>query len=402
MFNLKTLNLILRQVAEEKGLPKEKVLEAVEEALAKAYKKDYAKKTEIIRAKINPETGETQFWQVKLVVDKSMLNEGEEKEEEKKEENEEDKKIKFNPDRHILLEEAQEINPQIKVGEELILPLENKTEFSRIAAQTAKQVILQKLHEFEREFVINEFKDKVGTVVSGVIQRIEGKNVYVDLGKALAIMPLSESIPNEYLKIGERKKFYVLSIEDKPRGPMVLLSRSHPKFVIKLFEMEVPEINEGLVEIKSIAREPGSRTKIAVISHQEEVDPIGSLVGQRGTRVAVVIDELNGEKIDIVEYSEEPAKFVAQALGPAKVDEVEILTDRREVRLFVPPEQLSLAIGKNGQNVRLAAKLTGWRIDVRSSMEPERTVESGVAEAEETEKISSEEPESETEQTETP
>jgi len=383
MFDLKTLGVAIKQIAEEKGIPENKVIEAIEMAIAAAYKKEYAKKSEIIRSKFEPKTGDVKFWQVKLVVDKSMLKEDEDEVEEKSSDiSEEPKKVRFNPDRHIMIEEAKTISSKIKVGEELLTNLDIHKDFSRIAAQTAKQVILQRLHEAERDFVISEFKDKEGDVVSGLIQRLEGKNIYIDLGKTIGVMFGNETIPGEHYRVGDRKKFYVLTIEDKPKGPMILLSRSHPKFVSKLFEVEVPEIAEGLVEIKSISREAGSRTKIAVSSNQEEIDPVGSLVGQKGTRVAAVIDEINGEKIDIIEFSEEPGKFVAKALGPARVEEVEIIPDRREVRVFVPPDQLSLAIGRNGQNVRLAAKLTSWRIDVRSSMEPEQVIEGGMADVE--------------------
>ncbi|NCO15586.1 MAG: transcription termination/antitermination protein NusA, partial [Parcubacteria group bacterium] len=328
---------------------------------------------------IDPQTGEAKFWQVKIVVDQSEILNPEEEENLKTENNEETengeiKKIKFNPEKHILLEDAQAINPKIKVGEELISSLEIKEDFSRIAAQTAKQVILQKLHELEKDNILLEFKEKEGKVVSGIIQRIEKRVIYVDLGKTFGVLFPNEGIPGEHYKIGERKKFYVLRLEDKGRGPVIILSRAHPKFVSKLFEMEVPEISEGVVEIKSISREPGNRTKIAVSSKEENIDPVGSCVGQKGTRVATIIDELNGERIDIIPYYEEPAKYVAASLGPAKVKETEVIPERREVRVFIPPEQISLAIGKNGQNVRLAAKLTGWKIDIRSAIAPEETV----------------------------
>lgn len=391
MLNLKNIKPFIRQIAEEKSIPEERVIEAVESALAAAYKKEYGKKPQIIRAKLDINTGNVEFFQVKIVVDPSMLLSEEEissKKEEKaelSESEEKNKKIRFNPERHILLEEARKINPNIQPLEELITPLEVKSDFSRIAVQTAKQVILQKIHEIQKQIILEEFKAKENKVISGVIQRIEKKNVYVDLGKTFGIMPASEGIPGEHYKTGDRKKFYVLKLEDKGQGPVIYLSRSHPKFVSKLFEAEVPEIAEGIVEIKSIAREPGSRTKIAVASKEENIDPVGSCVGQKGIRVATIIDELNGEKIDIIPYSEEPGKYVALALGPAKVTETEIISEKREVRVFVPPDQISLAIGKNGQNVRLAAKLTGWKIDVRSVLNPEETIQGGVAESEETE-----------------
>ena len=386
MIDLKLLNPLVRQISEERGLPEEKIFEAVEAALAAAYKKEYGEKPQIIRAKIDSQTGEAKFWQVKIVVDKSeILNPEEEEENLKTENNEgiENKKIKFNPEKHILLEDAKEINSKIKAGEELIFPLEVREDFSRIAAQTAKQVILQKLHELEKDNILLEFKEKEEKIVSGIIQRIEKRVIYVDLGKTFGVLFPNEGIPGEHYKIGERKKFYVLRLEDRGRGPVIILSRAHPKFVSKLFEMEVPEISEGVVEVKSISREPGNRTKIAVSSKDENIDPVGSCVGQKGTRVATIIDELNGERIDVIPYYEEPAKYVAASLGPAKVKETEVIPERREVRVFIPPEQISLAIGKNGQNVRLAAKLTGWKIDIRSAIAPEEIVAGGVAEAEE-------------------
>jgi len=385
MIDLKLLNPLIHQISEERGLPEEKIFEAVEAALAAAYKKEYGKKPQIVRAKIDPQTGEAKFWQVKIVVDKSEILNPEEEENLKIEDNEgaENKKIKFNSEKHILLENAKAINSKIKVGEELISLLEVREDFSRIAAQTAKQVILQKLHELEKDNILLEFKEKEEKVVSGIIQRIEKRVIYVDLGKTFGVLFPNEGIPGEHYKIGERKKFYVLRLEDRGRGPVIILSRAHPKFVSKLFEMEVPEISEGVVEIKSISREPGNRTKIAVSSKEENIDPVGSCVGQKGTRVATIIDELNGERIDIIPYYEEPAKYVAASLGPAKVKETEVIPERREVRVFIPPEQISLAIGKNGQNVRLAAKLTGWKIDIRSAIAPEETVAGGIAEAEE-------------------
>jgi len=387
MLDLKTLKPLIRQIAEEKGLSEQKVFEALEVAFAAAYKKEYGKKTQVVRAEINPDDGQVKFSQVKIVVDKSSIVTDTEEEEERKNKNEiakdEDRKIRFNPDRHILLEEAKKIDKNIKVDEEIITPLEVKSDFSRIAAQTAKQVILQKLKELEKETILSEFKEKEGMVVSGIIQRIERNNIYVDLGKTFGVLYANEGIPGEHYKIGERKKFYILRLEEKGRGPIILLSRCHPKFVSRLFEMEVPEISEGVVEIKSIAREPGNRTKIAVDSKDENVDPVGACVGQKGTRVTTIIDALNGEKIDIIPYSEEPTKYVASALGPAKIKEAEIISEKREVRVFVPPDQISLAIGKNGQNVRLAAKLTGWKIDIRSALAPEETIEGGTADTKE-------------------
>lgn len=394
MLDLKTLKPLIRQIAEEKGLTEEKVFDALEVAFAAAYKKEYGKKMQVIRAKIDPDDGQVKFSQVKIVVDESsVMTEGEEETDliEKRNEDEisknEDKKIKFNPERHILLKEAKKIKPKIKIDEEIIIPLEIKSDFSRIAAQTAKQVILQKLKELEKETILSEFKEKEGMVINGIIQRIERQNIYVDLGKTFGVLYANEGIPGEHYKVGERKKFYILRLEEKGRGPTILLSRCHPKFVSHLFEMEVPEISEGVVEIKSIAREPGNRTKIAVDSNDENIDPVGACVGQKGTRVTTVIDELNGEKIDIIPYSEEPTKYVSSALGPAKIKEAEIISEKREVRVFVPPDQISLAIGKNGQNVRLAAKLTGWKIDIRSALAPEEIIDGGTVNIEEEKKL---------------
>jgi len=394
MFDLKNFSSAITQIAEEKGIPKEKVIETIEQAIAAAYKKEYRKRSEIIRAKMDQETGEVKFWQVKIAVDKSMLKEeteGEtlsEKEEvlpsqitEELMSAQEGKKIRFNPERHILLEEAKEIKPEVLVGEEIIFPLESHEEFGRIAAQTAKQVILQRLREAEREAILSEFKDKEGEIISGIIQRIENRNVYVNLGRAQGVMFYNESIPGERYRMGERMRFYILAVQEDSRGTMIILSRSHPKFISKLFELEVPEIASATVKIMSIAREAGFRTKIAVHSTVEGIDPIGSCVGQKGTRVMAVLSEVGQEKIDIVKWSDDPEKFVAQSLSPAKVSRVE-MRQRREVRVFVPEDQLSLAIGKGGQNVRLAAKLTGWKIDVRSESAPEEAVEGGVAEVE--------------------
>jgi N utilization substance protein A len=382
--DLKTITSAISQIAEEKGIPKEKIIETIELALAAAYKREYGKKSEIIRARFNPETGELSFWQVKLVVDESMLKKEGEEEPISETLEPSERKIRFNPDRHIMLEEARKIKEGVLAGEEILFPLETHTDFGRIAAQTAKQVILQKIHEAERDLIFDEYKNKEGEVISGIIQRVEGRTVFVDLGKTVGVLFPDETVPNERYTPGVRMKFYVLAVEEKPKGPAVLLSRSHPKFVSKLFAMEVPEIAEGIVEIKGIARDPGSRTKIAVTSHDEAIDPIGACVGQKGTRVNTITNELGGEKIDIIAWSDDPTEFITNALSPAKVVDVEI-RPRHEARVFVPADQLSLAIGKQGQNVRLAARLTGWKIEVRSSLRPEEPIEGGIAEATEME-----------------
>ncbi len=375
MIDLKNLNRLVEQIADEKGIDKEKVLGVVESAIAAAYKKEYGKRGEVIKAKMDSKTGEVNFWQVKEVVDKNTV------EIEVKELKMGEERLPFyNPDRHIFIEEAKKIKPKIVVGEELEFPLEEHEDFGRIAAQAAKQVILQKIREAERESIKNEYGGKEGEIVSGVIQRIEHGNVYIDLGRAIGVMFFNETIPGEYYRIGERLRFYLLAVQDEGRAPGIVLSRSHPGFVAKLFELEVPEIHEGSVEIKAIAREAGSRTKIAVASKVENVDPIGACVGQRGTRVMAVTNELGSEKIDIIEWSDDPEKFVGSSLSPAKAKAVEILP-RREARIFVPEDQLSLAIGKGGQNVRLAAKLTGWKIDVRSLSRPEEAINEGIVES---------------------
>lgn len=369
--DLKSIASNIQQIAEERGLPAEKIIETIEQAIATAYKKDYGRKSQQIRAKLNLETGQVDFWLVRTVVDESMLLSEEElekiKKEKKKEETEGggilEEKVRFNPERHIMLEEAKKINPDIKVGETLEILLESKTDYGRIAAQAAKQVILQKIREAEKELVFQEFKEKEGEIVSGIIQRIEGKNIYLDLGRITGILVKEEQVPGEFYRVTQRLKVFILKVEDSPRGPMIFLSRAHPKLVSKLFELEAPEISQGQVEIKSIAREAGSRSKIAVVSNAEGVDPIGALVGQRGTRVGAVIMELGGEKIDIIEWSESSEKFIANALSPAKVLEVKIDAKNKALAI-VPEDQLSLAIGKDGQNVRLAAKLTGWKIDI--------------------------------------
>ena len=377
MIDLKNLNRLVEQIADEKGIDKEKILGVVESAIAAAYKKEYGKRGEVIKAKMDSKTGEVNFCQIKEVVDKNTV------ETEVKELKIGEEHLPFyNPDRHIFIEEAKKIKPKIVVGEELEFFLEGHEDFGRIAAQAAKQVILQKIREAERESIKSEYGGKEGEIVSGIVQRIERGNVFIDLGRTTGVMFFNETIPGEYYRVGERLRFYLLAVQDEGRAPGIVLSRSHPGFVAKLFELEVPEIHEKSVEIKAIAREPGSRTKIAVASKIENVDPIGACVGQRGTRVMAVTNELGSEKIDIIEWSDDPEKFVGSSLSPAKAKAVEILP-RREARVFIPEDQLSLAIGKGGQNVRLAAKLTGWKIDVRSLSRPEEAINEGIAEGNE-------------------
>ncbi|MEA3292918.1 MAG: transcription termination factor NusA [Patescibacteria group bacterium] len=368
--DLKSFTSAVAQIAEEKGVSYEKVVGVIEAAIATAYKKDFGKKGQVIRSKLNPETGKVKFSQVQLVVDESMLYSEEELEamaknfsSEKDEFSEEEKKVRFNSEKHIMIDDAKKINSKISVGEELIQELKTKEDYGRIAAQTARQVVLQKLKEAERDIVFEEYKSKEGEVISGIVQRIEGQNIFFDVGKATGFLTKDEHPMGEFYRIGQRVKVYVVKVEQTPKGAMVFLSRSYPKIVSKLFELEVPEISSGSVIVNSIAREAGSRSKIAVSSNTEGVDPIGSMVGQRGIRVFAVINELGGEKIDVIEWSEDPEKYIANSLSPAKILEVKILPKNKAL-VIVPEDQLSLAIGKEGQNVRLAAKLTGWKIDV--------------------------------------
>ena len=386
--DIKSFTSAIAQIAEEKGISLEKVLESIETAIAAAYKKDYGEKGQIIKAKLDPKSGEVKFWQVKLVVDEKMIysEEEEEKFKEKrfKEEpsfakaTEDKEKVRFNSEKHIMIAEAKKIKPKIKVGENLEIALETQKDYGRIAAQTAKQVIMQRIREAERESILAEYKSKEGQIISGIVQRIEGKNVFLDIGKTLGILSKEEQVPGEFYRPGQRLKVFILKVEETPKGPVVFLSRAYPRLISKLFELEVPEISSGQVQIKSIAREAGARSKIAVISEKKEIDPIGASVGQRGTRVMAVINELGGEKIDIIEYSEDPEKYIANSLSPAKVLEVKIMPKNKALAI-VPGDQLSLAIGKDGQNVRLAAKLTGWKIDVKGSEPEEKETAEGEA-----------------------
>lgn len=384
--DLKAIIQAVNQITEEKSIEPSRVFEAIEGSLAAAYKKELSDKGAVIRAKLNQETGELSFFRVKEVVDDTMVRFVEEGQEEAEmqqtyDENSDVKPLpRYNPERHILIADAKKEKKDIAVGEELIYNLPAATDFGRIASQTAKQVILQKLREAERDSITLEFKDKEGKIVGGLIQRVERGNVFVDLGRTMGVMLRGEGIPGEHYRVGDRMRFYVAEVQtENVRGSGILLSRAHPKFVGKLFEVEVPEIADGAVEIKSIAREAGSRTKLAVFSGVNGVDPVGSCVGQRGTRVMTVTSELGNEKLDIIMWDADPKKFIASALSPAKVHSVEVNEETREAGVVVADDQLSLAIGRGGQNVRLAAKLTGWKIDVRAESKPEAPQEAGVA-----------------------
>ena len=367
MFDLKVINSVLNQLEEERGIPREKILEAIEWALATAYKKEYGKRGQIIKARFDANTGTADLEQIKIVVEKdTVVFEEDLTDKEARKKALEEGKIIFNSEQHIFLEDAQKIKKDAEIEEEICFPLEGGKEYGRIASQTAKQVIMQKIREAEKASVLSEFGEREGEIVSGTVQRIERGNIFVDMDRATGIMPYEEQIPGERYRQGERIRAYLYHVEESTRGIFLKLSRSHPKFLEKLFESEAPEVANKVIEIKSIAREPGSRSKIATFSHDDSIDPVGSLVGQRGVRVSTVMSELGGEKIDIIEWSDDPAQFVTDALSPATVVNVEINEEKKEAHVEVQEDQQSLAIGRGGQNVRLAARLTGWRIDIKS------------------------------------
>lgn len=366
MLDLKTMKSALEQLEQERKIPKEKIFEAIEQALAAAYKKDYGKKGQIIRAHFDQETGATEFYQVKIVVDETIVRIPEENEDEDKIEIADgDERVRFNEEHHIMIEDAKRMKSDVVLEEEIVFPLEPMADFGRIAAQTAKQVIIQKIREAERGAILEEYGTKEGQIINGFVQKMERGMVYIDFNRATGIMPPEEQIPGEFYKRGDRIRAYLYAVEETPRGINLKLSRTHPEFIEGLFAVEAPEIASGVVEIKSIAREAGSRSKIAVFSNDEHIDPVGSCVGQRGVRVTTVMSELGGEKIDIIPWSEDPATYVASSLSPAKALDIQVDVEGHKAVVEVAEDQLSLAIGKGGQNVRLAAKLTGWRIDIK-------------------------------------
>jgi N utilization substance protein A len=368
MMDLKVINSVLAQLEEERGIPREKILEAIELALATAYKKEYGKKGQIIRAKFDINSGKSEMFQVKIVVDESIvvMNEDELPRATDVKEGEILPDL-YNPEHHIMLSDARRIKKDVKLGDEMVFPLETKDDYSRIAAQTAKQVIMQKIREAEKVSVLAEYGKREGEIVSGTVQRIERGNIFIDMGRATGLLPYEEQIPGERFGQGERLRAYLYRVEESGKGVFLRLSRSHPKFLEKLFETEAPEIANGTVIVKSVAREAGSRTKIAVASKDSHIDPVGSMVGQRGVRVSTVMSELGGEKIDIIEWSDDPKKFIEDALSPAKTISVTLNETEKQAVVVVSDDQQSLAIGKGGQNVRLAAKLTGWKIDIQST-----------------------------------
>jgi len=350
------LNIIIDQVVKDKGIDRQVLVEALEAAVLSAANKKY-RNTRDLEAHFNDELGQVELFEFVTVVEEVE-----------------------DSYREIDLEEARvEFDPEAEVGDSLGMPLD-AGDFSRIAAQTAKQVIIQKVREAEREGIFNEFKDRLGEVVNGIVRRYERGDLIVDLGRAEALLPHREQIPRENYRQGDRVRAFIAEVKMSTKGPQIILSRTHPGLVATLFYSEVPEIAEGIVEIKGVAREPGSRAKIAVVSHDPDVDPVGACVGMRGSRVQNVVSELRGEKIDIIPWTPDVARFACLALAPAEVTRVYIDKDEEAMEVIVPDDQLSLAIGKKGQNVRLAAKLTGWKIDIKSETqeeegEPEEPVE---------------------------
>lgn len=343
--------MAIQQICEEKNIPVSAVVTTIEQALAAAYRKDFGEKNENIKVEFDPETGNSRVFDIKVVV--SGPAEGEETIDERKE---------------VLFDEIKKTQPEIEVGDEIRKELIPPAEYGRMAAQTAKQVIIQRLREAEREVVFSEYKDREGQILVGTVHRVEGRTVFIDLGHAVAVMPYGEQVPRERYVAGTRMKVYLVSVNATNRGPEVVVSRTHPELVRALFTQEVPEIAAGSVVIKAIAREAGSRTKVAVAATEASIDPIGSCVGQRGMRVQTIISELGGEKLDIIEWSENVAKFIAAALAPAKVISVDLDETNHAAKVEVAEDQLSLAIGRNGQNVRLAVRLTGYKIDIAGAV----------------------------------
>ena len=341
------LNRVIEQVSKEKGIDKAILINALENAMISAAKKTFGHQMKI-EAQYNAELGEVEIFEAKLVVEEVK-----------------------DPNIEVALQEAREtLDPDADLGDELLNKLDCSS-FGRIAAQAAKQNIVQRVRDAEREIIYNEFKGREGQLVNGIVQRFEKRNIIVNLGRTDAILPEKEQVPRERYRQGDRIRAYIVSVEMTSRGPQIVLSRTHPGMLVKLFTHEVPEMYEGIVEVKGATREPGGRAKIAVISNDSDVDPVGACVGVKGTRVQAVVQELRGEKIDIVHWTADQADYVCRALAPAKVSKIIIDDDEHNMEVIVPDDQLSLAIGRRGQNIRLAARLTGWRIDARSESEAE-------------------------------
>lgn len=374
----------IKAICDEKHIPVESVMATIEQALAAAYRKDFGNRLQNLKVQFNPANMEMRVFDVKTVVEDQELPTEEElaeaaqaapfqhatpssaSGEERTAIAEGEEEIKrFNPKTEIMISEAQKTKPDAVLGEEITTELAVPGEFGRMAAQTAKQVIIQRLREAERDVIFKEYKDKEGSLINGTVQRTEGNTVLVDIGQATAILPPNEQMRNERYTPGAQMRFYIKSVSTSSRGPEVIVSRADRELVRQLFAMEVPEISDGVVVIRALAREPGSRTKIAVATTAENVDPVGSCVGQRGSRVQFVINELGGEKIDIIQWEEDDKKFIKSALSPAKVVDIELNEKTHQAAALVAEDQLSLAIGKQGQNVRLASALSGWKIDIK-------------------------------------
>lgn len=354
-----TFGSAIDQIVAEKGISKEKVLETIEAALAAAYRKDYGERGQDIRAEFNEDDASARIYKVMTVVTDEELE---------------------NPAAQVALTEAVKTDAEAIVGKEYVEEVTpTDPNYGRVAAQTAKQVIIQRIREAEREAVFDEYKEKEGEIISGIVQRIEGDTVYVDIGRTTGILFPSEQVQGERYRVNQRIRVYVVKVDLSSHGPEILLSRSHPGMLRRLFELEVPEIFAGSVEIKAIAREASQRSKIAVWAKEEGIDPVGACIGQRGTRIQTIIAELSGEKIDIIQWDEDPARFIANALSPARVIAVDVFEDEKRAVAHVEEHQLSLAIGKKGQNVRLAAKLAGWRIDIVKAGEDASKLEAGAA-----------------------
>ncbi len=382
----------ITQISEEKNIPAESVIETIEAALAAAFRKDFGSKNQNLKVAFDAETGEFEVFDIKTVVEDQELPpellEGSEPEIVRNMRDErprradasapaasdvpgEEEEKKFNPKTEIMISAAREsLKKDAEIGEEIKTKLEVPAAFGRMAAQTAKQVIIQKIREAERNKLFNEFKDREKELINATVQRRDGKMVLIDLGRTTAVLPPEEQIPTERYASGDRVKVFVTDVRMTTKGPEVVVSRAHPEIVKKLFMLEIPEVAGGIVNIHTIAREAGSRSKVAVSSTQENVDPIGSCIGQRGTRIQTVINELGGEKIDIIQYDEDATRFITNALSPAKVTRIVLDEAARVADVLVQEDQLSLAIGKGGQNVRLASRLTGWRINIREAGAP--------------------------------
>ena len=364
-------------LCDEKNLPYESVMEAIEFALAAAYRKDFGNKQQNIKVNFDPETGDMKAWDIKTVVadiaedaleaaQEELTKRREKAKEEGRELTEEETADlpHFNPKMELMLSAAKEINKKVKVDEVMEIPLEIPSEFGRMAAQTAKQVIIQKIREAERVIVFNDFKGQEGQLMMGTIQRAEARKVLVDFGKVTGVLLADQQNSRDHYRPGARMKFLLLAVQMTPRGPEILLSRSDVGMVREIFKQEIPEISDGLIEVKGIARETGFRSKVAVFTADESIDPIGSCIGQRGSRINTIIEELGGEKIDIIQYSEDAREYISHALSPAKVLGVKLDEANKTAEVSVATDQFSLAIGRNGQNVRLAVQLTGWKINV--------------------------------------